>query len=192
VGSDTNYQIETAVTLCLAAAIGLEASGFHRAFARGAQSPVTLLVLAVALHAVLNFRVTAQQVIERTSRVTQLAAQREAIEPLLPRGMPVVSADTNLLLQTRRPLLVEPLIYTLLVEAGRIDGGILLSDLRQGRIARVVLYEDLSRPASVDPELPRLPAAHTAVLRDTYRLVRHIPGPYKNGLYLYQPAGSIR
>jgi hypothetical protein len=82
---------------------------------------------------------------------------------------------------------IEPLIYNVLVRAGRIDPKPLERDLAAEAFPTVILYSDITKPFEDDPEIPGLPVSQIAEVRKHYKLVRHIPGPYLEGLYVYQP-----
>jgi hypothetical protein len=102
----------------------------------------------------------------------------------------VLSADSNALLRAERSFEVEPLIYRLLVEAGRIDGRRLERDLDQGVFETIILYDDVRTRINPDPEIPRLTEQQREAIRRRYELVRHVAGPYLGGLYVYQPQGA--
>ena len=96
----------------------------------------------------------------------------------------------NALAQLRGRIEVEVQIYKLLVRAGRIDPEPLRRDIARQAFAVIVLYQDLSQPIDTDLEVPTLPESQRNEIRRRYRLVKHIPGPYLRGVYLYEPAGS--
>ncbi|MFO0508450.1 MAG: hypothetical protein ACK5YZ_00425, partial [bacterium] len=98
--------------------------------------------------------------------------------------------DSNSLMRTQRSFEVEPLIYRLLVEAGRIDGRRLEQDLDQGRFSTVILYDDVRAAIDPNPEFPRLTREQREAIRRRYELVKHVPGPNLAGLYVYQPQGA--
>jgi hypothetical protein len=106
----------------------------------------------------------------------------------------VISVQIDPLLQMGRPIDVEPLIYTLLVEVGRTDPEPVRRDLADRKIAVVVLYEDLfSKDTTLgDQEVPTLPAPLLEEVRKHYRLAQHVPGPLQNGTYVYLPADEPR
>ena len=56
VGSDSNYQIETAIALVICSCLGLHAMEFFPAYYRGSKSWITLLILPLVLYAVQNLR----------------------------------------------------------------------------------------------------------------------------------------
>jgi len=168
VGADSNYLIESSILLVLAAMIGLNRLGFFDLFARGSQGWVTLLVLPLA----------------------RFAEQVVAVKPFLAVPGRVLSADSNSLMRTQRSFEVEPLIYRLLVEAGRIDGRRLEQDLDQGRFSTVILYDDVRAAIDPNPEFPRLTREQREAIRRRYELVKHVPGPNLAGLYVYQPQGA--
>ena len=101
----------------------------------------------------------------------------------------VLSVQIDPLLKFKRPLRVEPLIYTLLVDAGRVDSEPVRRDLAARKFRLLVLFEDLSAPAGRerDVEIPSLPKSALDEVRRHYRLVARIPGPYLRGDYVYEP-----
>jgi hypothetical protein len=186
IGSDSNYQIEWAVTLIICACVALHAVDFFPLFMSQSRSLLTLLVLPIGLYGVQNLRIATFALAERAARDSMFAQQVTALRPYLQGGR-VLSADMNALLQGNRAIDVEPLIYRLLVEAGRIDGEPLRRDLAAGRFDTVILYDDLHIAGDPDPEIPRLPVTATEAIREAYGLVARVPGPYGNGVFVYQP-----
>jgi hypothetical protein len=77
------------------------------------------------------------------------------------------------------------------VHGGRIDPAPLTRDLEAGAIPVVILYWDLSKPFDKDPELPALPDSQMDLIRKHYRMVRHVAGPYLDGVYVYQPLAQV-
>src|SRR5579871_420124 len=190
IGSDSNYQIETTILLVLCSAIGLEALGFFDFLFSGHRTWITLLQLPLAIHMVLNFRLTIPLLVSRVVKEQLFRSQVAALRPLVPVSGRVLSTDLNAMARLRGRLDVEPVIYTLLVQAGRIDPTPLQRDLASGAIPTVVLYWDLSKPFESDPKNPSLPQAQLVEIHKRYRMVRHIPGPYLDGVYVYQFADS--
>jgi len=190
IGSDTNYRIESVIALILCSCLALHALDFFQLSFRQSTSWITLLLLPLGVYAVHNLRVAAYAVSERTARERKFAAQTAALQPHLAGNGRVLSTDINALFQARRPIEVEPLIYRLLVEAGRIDPAPLTNDLQAAAFSRILLYEDVNRPARSNPEIPSLTQVQSAIIRNRYRLTRHISGPYLGGLYLYEPRGT--
>ena len=83
---------------------------------------------------------------------------------------------------------VEPLIYNLLVSAGKIDPEPVRRDIARGAFSTVILSEDVFRMQPVaGPEIGTLPAAQIEEVRRHYRLAAHIPGPFLDGVFVYQP-----
>lgn len=189
IGSDTNYRIESVIALILCSCLALHALHFFPLYFRHSRSWITLLLLSIGIHAVYNLRVATFALLERTAREKEFAAQTAALRPYLAGNGRILSADSNALLQAGRAIEVEPLIYRLLVEAGRIDPAPLTSDLRAAAFSRILLYEDVNQPAGFNVEVPGLTQAQSAVIRSRYRLTGHIPGPYLGGLYVYEPLG---
>jgi hypothetical protein len=190
-GSDSNYQIETTILLVLCAALGLDAMDYFKHVFSGSRTWITLLQLPLAIHLVLNFRIAVPFLIARVVKEQMFRQQIADLKPDVPTAGRVVSTDMNAMVRLRGRLDVEPLIYTLMVHAGRIDPMPLQRDLAGGAIPTVILYWDLSKPFDNDPEIPGLPEGQLAEIRKHYKLVRHIPGPYLDGAFLYQPLNPI-
>ena len=186
VGSDSNYQLESTVLLVIAACLSLHALGFFNLVFTGSKSRVTLLLMPLLIHALLNVRLEGANLIGRYAKELHFREQTTALAGQVEQGR-VLSADTNALIHLGRPIEVEPLIYRLLVEAGRIDPTRVTGDLSARHFAAVILYHDLNEAAALHAEIPTLPAAQLAEMRQHYRRVAHIPGPYLGGLYLYKP-----
>lgn len=191
VGADSNYLIETSVLLIVCACCSLKALDFFSLLAGGGKSWVTLLILPLALYGVQNLRVASSGLSNRIERETKFRTQVEKSVPYLAGSGRVLSTDTNVLLRAGRRLEVEPLIYRLLLEAGRVDGTQLLRDIHQNRFETILLYDDLQNISDPDPEIPRLAAVQMDAIRQHYHLVAHLDGPNLNGLYIYQPRSSI-
>lgn len=187
VGADSNYLIESTILLIVCAAVGLEKLRFFELSSIGSKSLITLLILPISVYAVQNLRVSTSALISRIARETQFAAQVEGVRPYIPSGSRVLCTDSNALLRAGRYMEVEPLIYRLLVEAGRIEPTAVLEDIDQRKFATIILYEDVARTGDPDPEIPRLTAPQMDAIRRQYQLIRHVPGPYLGGLFIYQP-----
>jgi hypothetical protein len=200
IGSDLNYQLETMTVLCLCAGWSLHRLEFFPLWLRRDPGWVTLLEIPLLLHISLNVTLTAKAVLERNGLEDLRRQEIAALRPYLERARgPVLSVQIDPLLQTGRRLEVEPLIYTLLVDAGAVDPEPLRRDLANGRFALVLLYEDLFAGAAWanplrNPEIPSLPESHLREIRENYRLAGHVPGPLLGGDYLYEPAerGRVR
>lgn len=186
VGSDSNYQVESTVLLVMATCLSLHSLGFFDLVFTGSRSRVPLLVMPLLLHVLLNMRLEIPNLIGRYAKEVQFREQTAAVLGQVGPGR-VLSADTNALIHLGRPLEVEPLIYRLLVEAGRIDPARVTQDLAARRFATVILYHDVDHTETLHAEIPTLPAAQLAEIRRHYQRVAHISGPYLGGLYLYKP-----
>ncbi len=190
VGSDLNYQTETFVLLAVAAAVSLHRLNFFELMFAGDKGWVTLLQLPMLFYCVMNFALSGRDVLTRIAheqiRRVEATALAERVDPA---SGPILSVQIDPLLHARGRLEVEPLIYTLLVDAGLSDPNPLLEDIAGKKFSSVLLYEDLfaDNPAPRNPELPSLPDAHLDLIRESYRLVERVPGPYLNGLYVYEP-----
>lgn len=189
IGSDLNYQTETVVALSLCGALALERLRFFPLLFAGDKSWVTLLQIPLLFHVVLNGAVTGKVALQRVGRDLARQDQFASLAPLLDPSSRLLSVEIDPVLQTGRLIEVEPLIYTLLVDAEMSDPKPVLDDLRQGRFDRVVLYEnvfDKDRP-DLGPEAPSLPPAHLLAIAEEYVLLQHVPGPLMNGVYVYAP-----
>ena len=192
-GSDSNYQIETAILLIVCSCLSLHAVNFFGLFTSGSKSWITLMVLPLGLYAVQNLRIASFGLMERIGQEQKFRVQLKELEPYLAgRGL-VLSADSNALVHFNRRIEVEPLIYRLLLEAGRVDGSRVLEDIEQAKFQTILLFENVAEQANTDPEFPRLPGEQMVAIRKRYRLVKQIPGPYTYGLFVYQPiAGGLQ
>lgn len=190
IGSDLNYEIETLVAFGLCSGWSLHRLGFFPEYFRGSRSAVTLLQAPVLLQVVLSLVISGRILLTRLVVEPMERQEYSQLRPyLLPERGPVISVELDPVIQARDRLDVEPLIYTLLANAGRIDPEPLWQDLSNKRFSSVILYEDVSQPrtGSLNPEVPTLPDRDLDAIRRGYRLVRHIPGPVLNGAYIYQP-----
>ena len=193
VGSDLNYQIETVVLLCIAAAWSLHRLDFFRLYFRNDPGLITLLQIPLVLYLVLNIVLSGRTLLWRAVVEQDQRVQSVAVAPYFaPNAGRVLSVEIDPLLRARQHIEVEPLIYTLLVDAGVVDPEPVLRDLRSAEFASVALYQDVFEEEAQprDPEIPSLPEAHLEAIRKNYDLVKHIDGPYLGGLYLYQPKAT--
>lgn len=187
-GSDLNYQIEMTYLLCLAAGCLLSSAAFVPQVLGGGRSLVTLLQLPLALHLVLNLLISSRTTLERVLLEPMRRQQVEQLRPFLdPSRGRVLASDYDSLLQRRGTTEVETLIYTLLVDAGASDPRPVLNDLQARRFDVVVLNSNASGIGQEPGEVRSLPAQHLAALRRNYHLVKHIDGPFFDGLFVYEP-----
>jgi hypothetical protein len=189
IGSDTNYHLETTILLSICAGLSLHALSFFPAIFEHRKVWVTLLQVPLAVHLVNNVRIAIPFLATRVAIEQQMAAQGAKLRKHLnvgPAGR-VVSMDFNVLLHTRGRLDIEPLIYTLLVRAGRIDPEPLRRDLAARKVPVILLHDDATNPSPTDPEIPTLPESHLVEIRNKYELVDHIEGPYFGGVRVYKP-----
>ena len=188
-GADLNYQIETVLALSLCSGLARDRLHFFPLLFAGDKGWVTLLQIPLLFHIVLNCVVTGKVAIQRLG--SDMARQEQYTELLRHISTPgrLLSVEIDHLLQSNRPIEVEPLIYTLLVDAEMADPGPVLRDLQEGQFDNVVLYQDVTDRGRValPAEVPNLPSEHLQVIRYRYRLVKHIPGPLLGGIYLYDP-----
>ncbi len=193
IGSDLNYHLETMVVLGICAGWTLHQLRFFPLSFRGSPSAVTLLQIPLLFHIVLNLVISGRVLLEKAVSETLHRAEYAQLQPYLAadRGR-ILSVQLGPLVQAGRRLEVEPLIYTLLVEAGRLDPEPVLRDLSEKRFGLVLLYEDVFQPRNGPrpPELPSLPPSQLEAIRRNYRFVEHIDGPFLQGDYLYSPTGN--
>ncbi len=193
IGADLNYQLETMMALALCAGWSLHRLRFFPLCLEKSRSAVTLLQAPLLVYIVLNFviggRILNDRIFQEISRREEYAQLRPYLDSA--KG-PVISVQFDPLLQSGRRLEVEPLIYTLMVGAGRVDPGPVCRDLAAGKFSLVILFEDLFQPPAAprDAELPSLPAPALDAIRRNYRLAGHIPGSLLAGDYIYQPANG--
>lgn len=188
IGSDSNYQIESTVLLTVCAVVTLHALRFFELCRGRSRTWITLLQLPLAIHVVLNLRIFESVLEMRYLHERQFRSQIAALATIIGSEGRVLSTEIDAMVHLRGRIEVEPLIYKLLVAAGRVDARPLENALAQEQFAAVVLYEDVSRAArDRDLELPTLPETQIAAIREHYTLTAHIPGPYLNGIYVYKP-----
>jgi hypothetical protein len=192
VGSDSNYQLEPTLLLIVCTSAGLAELNFFELNFRGSKSWITLLQLPVAVFLLNNYRIAVPDTIGRFWKENMFRAEMARVEPYLRSSSGrIFSADLDPLVEVRGRIDIEPLIYGLLVGAGRIDPEPVRRDFARAAFPLVILYEDVSNPIP-DPslEIARLPPAQLAEFRRHYRLVDHIPGPYLGGIYIYKPLAA--
>lgn len=189
IGADLNYQTETVLALSLCAAFALDRLRFFPLLFAGDKGWVTLLQIPLLFHMVLNCAVTGKVAFQRVLRDLDRQDQFAALTPLIGQSNRLLSVEIDPLLQTGRLIEVEPLIYTLLVDAGMSDPKPVLEDLRQGRFDRVLLYEDVfdKDRGPLGLEAPSLPPEHLEAIAKHYALLQHVPGPLMDGVYVYGP-----
>jgi len=189
VGSDTNYQIESTLLLAVCAAIGLHQIDFFQLYFRRSKSWITMLLIPLALHIAIGYRVSANVLLARLMNEKLFRAEIEQLKPYVqPSGGLVLSTDFNAMVRLRQRMDVEPLIYNLLVSVHVIDPEPVRRDLARGAFSTVILSEDVFRPKQFgDAEIGTLPASQLDEVRKHYRLVKHVPGPFLDGVYVYQP-----
>ena len=189
IGSDSNYQLEPTLLLIVCTCAGLVELNFFELVFHNSKNWITLLQGLVVLFLVMNYRIIVPEIIVRFSKENMFRAEMAAVEPYIRNASGrIFSTDLDPVVQARGRLDIEPLIYGLLVRAGRIDPEPVRRDLARSAFPLIILYEDLAHPIP-DPslEIARLQPIHLAEVRRHYRLVDHIPGPYLGGIYIYQP-----
>jgi hypothetical protein len=194
VGSDTNYQLELSVILSICAAVGLHRLNFLKLHFAGSKSWITLLILPLGVHAAVGVRASVNIFLARVATEQVFRAEVDGLRPYVPAtGGRVISTDFNAMVRLRERMDVEPLIYGLLVQAGQVDPEPVRSDLARSAFSAVILHEDIFKSASIgNAEIASLPAAQLAEIRKHYRLATHLPGPFLDGVYVYQPLTKER
>lgn len=189
VGSDANYHIEPTVLLIVCTAAGLAELKFFDLVFANSKSWITLLQTAVAVFLVMNYRVVVPDLITRVWRENQFRAEAARVAPYLRNASgPIFSVELDPVIRARGRIDVEPYIYTLMVNAHRIDPEPMRQDLARSVMPVVILYEDTAHPIDDQSlEIGRLIPSHEAELRQHYHLIEHIPGPYLDGVYVYLP-----
>lgn len=189
VGSDSNYQIEFTILLILCSTIGLHETGFFPLCLAHSKSWVTLLAMPLLLHCYLNYRVVVGVTIARVAKERLFRQEVAELRPYVDYATGrIISTEIDAMLYLRGRLDLEPLIYTLLAKAGKVDPEPVRRDLAARSIPLVILYEDIFHgPADPNLEFPRLPPSQMDTLRQNYRLADHIAGPNLGGAYVYLP-----
>jgi Dolichyl-phosphate-mannose-protein mannosyltransferase len=192
IGSDTNYQIESTLLLAVCAAVGLHQINFFQLYFERSKSWITMLLIPLALHMAIGYRVSANALLARLMNEKLFRAEIEQLKPYVQSsGGLVLSTDFNAMVRLRQRMDVEPLIYNLLVSVHVIDPEPVRRDLARGAFSTVILSEDVFQPQQFgDAEIGTLPPSQLEEVRKHYRLVQHVPGPFLDGVYVYQPVAS--
>lgn len=190
IGSDANYQIEVTAALILCACVTLRSLDFFTLSFQGSKKWITLLQLPLAVYLVQNFRITEHVLLTRVVNEQLFRAQFTALRPYAADGGRLLSTDFDSMTRLRGYMDVEPLIYHLLVRAGKIDPEPLRRDIAAQAFSTIFLYEDVNHPDNFDLEVSTFPPAQILEIKDHYRLVAHVPGPYLNGVFVYKPVGK--
>jgi len=191
IGSDTNYQMESTLLLAICAAIGLHQVKFFDLYFERSKSWITLLLIPLALHIAIGYRVSANTLLGRLMHEKLFRAEIEQLKPYVPpSGGLVLCTDFNAMVRLRQRMDVEPFIYTILVSAHVIDPEPVRRDLARGAFSTVILSEDVFQPEQLQgADIGTLPPSQLDEVRRHYRLVRHVPGPFLDA-YVYQPAAE--
>jgi Dolichyl-phosphate-mannose-protein mannosyltransferase len=196
IGSDTNYQIELTALLVLSACVALHALDFFRLCFSGTRTWVTLLQIPLALHLVLNFRITTNILLTRVVIEQTVRPLMTAVRPFVAGGGRMLTTDYNAMAHLRGYMEVEALFYIWLVRAGIVDPEPLRRDIAEEKFETILLHNDVLQPDVIgspmdQAELSALPAAQIQAIREHYKLAVHIPSAYLNGMYVYKPAGKV-
>jgi hypothetical protein len=191
IGSDTNYQMESTLLLAICAAIGLHQVKFFDLYFERSKSWITLLLIPLALHIAIGYRVSANTLLGRLMHEKLFRAEIEQLKPYVPpSGGLVLCTDFNAMVRLRQRMDVEPFIYTILVSAHVIDPEPVRRDLARGAFSTVILSEDVFQPEQLQgADVGTLPASQLDEVRRHYRLVRQVPGPFLDA-YVYQPVAA--
>ena len=191
IGSDTNYQMESTLLLAICAGIGLDQVKFFDLYFERSKSWITLLLIPLALHIAIGYRVSANTLLGRLMKEKLFRTEIEQLKPYVqPSGGLVLCTDFNAMVRLRQRMDVEPYIYTILVSAHVIDPEPVRRDLARGAFSTVILSEDVFQPEQLHgANIGTLPASQLDEVRRHYRLVRQVPGPFLDA-YVYQPAAK--
>jgi hypothetical protein len=190
-GSDSNYQIESTIVLVICASIALDALNFFELCFRSSRSWITLLQLPLAIHVVQNFRIMEHVLVTRIVTEQMLSTQVAALRPYSDQGGRLLSSDFNSMARLRGYMEVEPFIYSQLVKSGRVDPEPVRRDIAAEKFATIFLFEDVAHHEhDPDPEVTTFTDRQIREIKQHYRVVAHVAGPYQDGIYVYQPIGQ--
>lgn len=187
IGSDTNYHLESAVLLAICVSVSLHSLDFFTSMFLSRKTWVTLLQVPLLIHTVNNVRIMIPFFQSRFVQEYEMEALSRNLGKHLQDKQPILAMDFNSLLRTRGRLDIEPVIYNILVQAGRIDPEPLRRDIEAERLPVIMLHQDIDKPDITDPEFPTLPSSQLAEIRKHYRFVEHVDGPYMGGVFVYKP-----
>jgi hypothetical protein len=101
----------------------------------------------------------------------------------------VLSTDYNAMVRLRQRLDVEPLIYNLLVSAGKVNPEPLRHDIERGAYSTIFMGQDVMGGEVVtDPEVGTLPSVLLDQIRHHYVLAARLHNPLYGDSYVYQPS----
>jgi hypothetical protein len=188
IGSDLNYQLEFTILLIVCTSLSLHALDFFSLSFQRTRTWVTLLQLPLGVFLIVNYRTTAPTLLMRFANEQQSRTEVAAVQSSLADGGRVLSADYNAVVRLRGRLDVEMAFYNLLVSVGAMDPEPLRRDLAASAFSTIILMEDVRTDHSpLDIEISTLPAAQLREIRKHYALVKRIPGPVLDGMYVYKP-----
>jgi len=192
IGSDTNYQIEFTIVLILCACVVLHALHFFPLSFSGSKRWITLLQIPLAVHLLLNFRMTANLLLTRVGVEQQFRSEIDALRPYLADGGPLLSTDYNATARLRGDMQVEPLIYGWMVRSGTVDPEPLQRDLAAHAFSTILLFDDIFLSADApdagrDLETPTFTRGQLEAIRKNYRLAARVESPYPSGVFVYKP-----
>ena len=146
---------------------------------------------AVGGYAAVGDRVAVNMMIGRWATEDLFREQVQELRPYVdPTAGHVISTDFNAMVRLRGKMEVEPLPHGWLVAGGLVNPEPVRKDLAAGAFATVILGDNVFEPKiSSNLELGGLPPVEVEEIRKHYRLIKHVKGPYMDGLYVYQPMG---
>ncbi len=122
-----------------------------------------------------------------------LSTQVAALRPYSDQGGRLLSSDFNSMARLRGYMEVEPCIDSQLVKSKRVDPEPVRADIAAEKFATIFLFEDVAHHEhDPDPEVTTFTDSQILEIKQHYRVVAHVAGPYQDGIYVYQPdrAGS--
>ena len=191
IGSELNYQIEIVTLLTLCSATALDRLQFFPKLFAHDPGWVPLLQIPLLLHLVVNFGLTAKIIVSRITLERLRRTEAIQLAPYLsPQRGRVLSGNFDLLISSGRPIELDPWFYVLLTNAHRIDPSPLLKDLAADTFGTIILDQNVfakTLPPGANEDTLFIPPSALAQIRQHYVLVRHVPSPYLEGDYIYQP-----
>ena len=176
--------------LIVCACLALHSLDFFQLTFNGSKTWITLLQLPVAVFLVVNYRITARDLLVRFTAEQLARTEVAAVAPYLADGGRVLSSDYNALVRLRGRMDLEMLIYRLLVDARVVDPEPVRRDIAAGAFSTILLMEDVNhRVSGLNIELATLPDSQIDEVRRHYRLAAHIPS---SDLCVYRPLAKER
>jgi len=77
------------------------------------------------------------------------------------------------------------------VKSGRVDPEPVRADIAAEKFATIFLFEDMNlREHNPDPEVTTFTESQIQEIKQHYRAVAHVAGPYQDGIFVYRPIGQ--